>query len=49
MVIQARIPKERPRLTWEGGIEKIFKESGIEWKGIRAIARERERWKNLCN
>jgi hypothetical protein len=48
MAIQAKIPNERPRLTWEGGIEKTFKESGIECKGVRAIARERERWKNLC-
>jgi len=42
MAIQARIPKERPSITWEGGIEKIFKESGIEWKGVRTIVRERE-------
>jgi len=32
MARQARIPKERPRLTWEGGIEKILKESGVEQK-----------------
>jgi hypothetical protein len=48
MAIQARMPKERPKLTREGGIEKISKESGIEWKGVRAIAREREILKNLC-
>jgi len=48
MAIQARITKGRPRLTWEGGTKKIFKESGIEWKGVRAIARECERRKNLC-
>ena len=48
MARQARIPKERPRLNWEGGIEKVYKESGIEWKGVRAIARDNERWTILC-
>jgi hypothetical protein len=29
MAIQARTPKERPRLTLKGGIEKIFKEAEL--------------------
>jgi hypothetical protein len=48
MAIQARIPRGKLRLTQEGLIEKNFKESRIKWKGIRAIARERERWNILC-
>jgi hypothetical protein len=27
---------------------KNFKERGIKWKGIRAIAPDCERWKALC-
>jgi hypothetical protein len=42
MVWQARIqgkrPKGRPRQTWGEGIQKILKERGIEWSGVRATA-----------
>jgi hypothetical protein len=41
---QEKIPKGRPRETWEGGTQKNLKERGIEWNGERAIARNRERW-----
>lgn len=29
-------------------IYKILKEMGTEWKGARAVASDRERWKVLC-
>ena len=42
---QARMQTKRlrivPRQTWEEAIQKIFKEG-------RAMARDRERWKALC-
>jgi hypothetical protein len=45
--VTQRGPKEDPRYTWEQEMEKILKERGTEWNGIRAIAGERERWKAL--
>jgi hypothetical protein len=42
-------PKGRLRQTWKEGIQKIWKERGIERKGVRAIARDRARWKALLN
>jgi hypothetical protein len=36
-------PKGKPQQTWEEGIQKILKERGIKWNGVRAIARGRER------
>jgi hypothetical protein len=38
-------PKGGLRLTWEEGIHTILKGQGTECNGVRAIARECERWK----
>jgi hypothetical protein len=46
-IIQNKRSKRRPKLTWYEGIWKILKERGTEWKGVRAIARDYERWKTL--
>jgi hypothetical protein len=40
---QGKRPNQRPQQTWEEGIQKILKEGGIEWNGIRAIAGDSER------
>ena len=45
---QAKRPVGRPRQTWGKGIQKILKERGIEWKGVRDVPGDRERWKALC-
>jgi hypothetical protein len=45
---QGKRPEGRPPQSWKEWLQKIFKERGIEWKGERAIARDRERWKALC-
>jgi hypothetical protein len=34
--------------TWEEGIQNVLKEIGIEWKGVRTVARDSKRWKALC-
>jgi hypothetical protein len=34
---QGKSPNVRPRQTWEEGIQKILKETEIEWKAVRAI------------
>jgi hypothetical protein len=36
------------RKTWGEGIQKVLKEIGIEWKGVRVIAENHERWKAVC-
>jgi len=41
--------QRKSRQTWEEGQQKILKEKGIKWKGVRAIARNNERWKTLRN
>jgi hypothetical protein len=51
MAWQARTEGKRPRgrsqQTWKEGIQKILKERRIEWKGMRATARDHERWKTF--
>jgi hypothetical protein len=36
------------RKNWEEGIQTVLKVIGIEWKGVRAVAQDRERWKAVC-
>ena len=31
-------PKGTPQHAWKEGIQKILKERGIEWNGVRAVA-----------
>ena len=45
---EVKRPKGRSQQTWKEEIQKILKERQIEWKRIRTIARDRERWKALC-
>jgi hypothetical protein len=40
--------KGRLRETWVRIDKMIFKERGTELEGVRAIARDLERWKALC-
>ena len=50
-LIAANDPKRSkgrtPQQTWEEETQKILKEIGTEWNGIRAIARDSDRWKAL--
>jgi len=48
IVIQLAKYRNTPRQTWEEGIQTILKERGTEWKGIRATARARDRWRAVC-
>jgi hypothetical protein len=45
---EGKIPVGRPRQTWGKGIKKILNERGIEWKGVRDIAGDCERWKDVA-
>jgi hypothetical protein len=45
---QRRRLRGRTRHTWEDEIQKIMKERGIEWDGVAATARDRERWRAVC-
>jgi hypothetical protein len=50
MAWRARTEWKRPRRsqqTWKAGIQ-ILKDRWIEWNGIRAIARDHDRWKAFC-
>jgi hypothetical protein len=39
--------ERKSRQTWEEELQKILKERGIKWKGVRTIARNHERSKAL--
>jgi hypothetical protein len=45
---QGKRPKGRHRETSAEGVQKCLKEGIIEWDGVRAMARDCERWKALC-
>jgi hypothetical protein len=46
-ISEGLIPKGRFRQTWEEGIQKILRKRWTEWKRVRAITPDRERWKAL--
>jgi hypothetical protein len=46
--VQGKRPKGRPCQNSAEGVQKNLKERIIEWDGVRAMARDCERWKAFC-